>query len=172
MSLAALGCNPNHTWTRSGANTAASPYVYGGDNPTSRSEPGALAYSPDGGMYRCIQASAALSKGEVCAITGIRAALVDTTGEQDLPLGICQAENGIASGAYGWVLVDGRGELQVGASAAANVRMFATSTGGQLDDAGTAGTDEVTNIYLTADRAASAGLAPCVIYFGAVKTAA
>lgn len=71
----------------------------------------------------------------------------------------------IAASSFGWVQVKGPADIQVLASAAANVRLNTTATAGALDDDGTAGSIQVQGIYLTTARAASAGLAPGVLNY-------
>lgn len=75
------------------------------------------------------------------------------------------------SGDYQWVQVSGTCDaLQVGASCAANVPLATTTTDGQLDDAVTSPTKNVTGIVLTTARDATPGLAPAVLNFPIVGT--
>lgn len=70
-----------------------------------------------------------------------------------------------ASGSFGWLQVLGPCQVQVAASAAANVRLNTTATAGQIDDDGTAGSFAILGLVLTTARAASAGLAPGLLSY-------
>ncbi len=62
---------------------------------------------------------------------------------------------------YGWVQVYGTcDDIRVAASAAANVALASTTTAGEIDDAVANPTKNLTGIWLTTARAASAGNAP------------
>jgi hypothetical protein len=79
------------------------------------------------------------------------------------PVAVAQAE--VASGSYFWGQIKGFCDVQVSASAGANVVLAATSTAGQLDDA--VG-KTIERLVLTTARAASAGLAPAVLTYPTV----
>lgn len=146
MSLGALGCNPAYSWTP-------------GDDDDPGAIPGMLAYSPDGGLYRCVQASAAIDQYESCTIGGdFRAAPSAANTAPGARIGIAQAD--IANGDRGWLLVDGKGQVNVGANAAANA-VLSTIAGGALDDGGS--TEHVVGVQLTAARGGTAGPAPCSV---------
>jgi hypothetical protein len=78
------------------------------------------------------------------------------------------ARTAIANGSYGWVQIYGTADVQVLASAAANVRLNTTATTGHLDDDGTVGAKEILGIALTTARPASNGTAPAVLNFPSV----
>ena len=92
--------------------------------------------------------------------------MTTTTGLRGLLVGV-PAVN-IAASSYGWVQIKGPADLQVLASAAANVRLNTTATAGALDDDGTAGTKDVHGIALTTARAATQGSAPAMLNYPAV----
>lgn len=71
----------------------------------------------------------------------------------------------VAANSFCWVQVKGPANVQVAASAAANVRLNTTATAGQIDDDGTAGAIQVQGIYLTTARGGSAGTAPGVLNY-------
>jgi hypothetical protein len=75
------------------------------------------------------------------------------------------AKAAVAASSYGWVQVKGVANVQVSASAAANVRLNTTATAGQIDDDGTGGAMQVQGIYLTTARGAGAGTAPGVLNY-------
>lgn len=64
---------------------------------------------------------------------------------------------------YGWVQVRGPCQVRVSASAAANVRLNATATVGQVDDDGTTGAFSIEGMYLTTAKDGTPGLAPAVL---------
>ena len=69
-------------------------------------------------------------------------------------IGICVA--GAEANEYGWALVRGDMRIEVAASCAANVQLYATSTAGRIDDAST--TDGgLANIILTTAAGGSSG---------------
>lgn len=66
-----------------------------------------------------------------------------------------------AAGDYFWAQVYGTcDDIQVSASAAANVQLASTVTAGQLDDAVGTGTKNINGIVLTTARGGTAGTAP------------
>ena len=149
--LAALGCNPSHTWTFADGKA-------GGDNPASAMPLGTLAYSPDGGLYRCVEAAAAITQYATCGIKGAWKAEVSTASlAVGARCGVAQAA--IANGARGWLLVDGDGQVSVAASTAAETSLGAIAAGA-LDDQTT---DLIAGIQLTAARGTGAGPAPCTV---------
>ena len=156
MSLAALGCNPEHTWTVSNG-------VVGGSNPTSAADLGTLAYSPDGGLYVCVQATEAIRANALCSLqAGNTIAVGDVS--DDPGTAYCIPQAAIASGARGWGLVSGNG--LVGATATA---VTASSIG---TISGTAGrvvtgstTDTIAGMTYPADAGTAAKDIACSVMF-------
>lgn len=122
--------------------------------------------SNDGTEWLYVQASAAIAQYDVCTITAAYAAasLGTANDARGNLVGVpCVA---IANAEYGWVQVKGPvANMNVLASAAANVRLNTTATAGSLDDDGTAGSMQVQGIYLTSARAASNGPAPGILNY-------
>lgn len=58
------------------------------------------------------------------------------------------AQAALADNEYGWFQVYGKGSLRTAASAAIGTRLNTTATGGQVDDDGTAGSEQVLGIVL------------------------
>lgn len=145
MSFGFLGCNPEQTW----ANRHDAPEV-GTTGGVGEAE------------YVVVRADGAIDAGEACIIhkTGEAQPVTTTIADDSYPLCIPQVD--IGDNEYGWGLVKGAGQLQVGASCAANTSLATTATAGQLDDADTAG--RVGGLQLTSARSSSAGLAPCWAY--------
>lgn len=76
-----------------------------------------------------------------------------------------------AAGDYGWVQMYGTcDDIQVSASAAANVPLASTVTAGQLDDAVAAPTKNITGMWLTTARGGTAGTAPGYLNWPTVGT--
>lgn len=76
-----------------------------------------------------------------------------------------------AAADYGWVQMYGTCDaIQVSASCAANVPLASTVTAGQLDDAVANPTKNITGMWLTTARAASAGTAPGYLNWPTVGT--
>ena len=114
MSLAALGCNPSHRWTVNAG-------VVGGSNPTSSAEPGALAYSPDGGLFVCVRAGGAINPFKLISIEGGFQA--NERNGQSLIHGVRMGASTeeFAAGEYGWLQVWGVAALTAGGAIGANV---------------------------------------------------
>lgn len=122
----------------------------------------------NGSVWIYVQASAAITAAYACVIstTHTAAHMTTTTGLRGLLVGVPMVD--IPNGSYGWLQVKGPANLQVLASAAANVRLNTTATAGALDDDGTAGAKEVLGIALTTARAATNGTAPAMLNYPAV----
>lgn len=80
---------------------------------------------------------------------------------------------GVASAAfsasdYGWVQVYGPCSIRVAASANANAALNTTATAGQLDDDGTAGSEDITGLILTTANGGAAGTAAGFISYPTV----
>jgi hypothetical protein len=129
---------------------------------------GTRAIGNNGTEWMYVQASAAVTATFACVIsvTNTVAHMTTTTGLRGLLVGVPAVD--IAANSYGWVQIKGPANLQVLASAAANVRLNTTATAGALDDDGTSTTKEVLGIALTTARAASQGLAPAMLNYPAV----
>ena len=136
-------------------------------------EPGTLAFGDAGKGYVFIKAGGAIAVGNAVivdeggggnAITVVLAG----TGFGDR---VGAAMSALTSGKYGWVQVYGPGSIKVKASAAANVLLYVDSAG-TLDDDGATGEEQIDGVALTTARAATDGVAPCVLNFpviGATK---
>lgn len=158
MSLAALGCNPEHKWTVTG--TGAN-QKFAGSNPTSAAEPGTLAYSPDGGLYMCVRAKGAVVQYAACVLEDAWEA-VEITNTSDNGAIVVVPQVALADDEYGWGLIHGSGQVLVLANALANATLGASATANHLDDQGG---DVIAGIYLTAGRGGSNGPAPCNVSF-------
>lgn len=64
---------------------------------------------------------------------------------------------------YAWVQIRGVGQVNVAASAAANVVLNGTATDGTLDDDATAGSEDVDGIVATTADGGSGGAVPCMM---------
>lgn len=58
------------------------------------------------------------------------------------------AQAALADNEYGWFQVYGKGSLRTAASAAIGTRLNTTATGGQVDDDGTAGSEQILGLVL------------------------
>jgi hypothetical protein len=58
------------------------------------------------------------------------------------------AQAALADNEYGWFQVYGKGSLRTAASAAIGTRLNTTATGGQVDDDGTAGSEQIMGVVL------------------------
>lgn len=159
MSLAALGCNPEHKWTITGSGQAAK---VGGENPQNAVALGTFGYSPDGGVYVCIQAQGSVVQYGACVIRGAFEAAELDTGNDTLGQMICIPQVALADNEYGWGLVLGAGRVQAGANCAANARLEATGTDGRVDDTNTNNVPTIVGLQLSAARGSTAGDAPCI----------
>ena len=123
MSLAALGCNPE--------DNGSSLDDVGGH------QPGTLAFSPDGGLYVCIQASEACAQYDTCAIVGNwRVKPYDSTDDANDYAALCIPQVALANAAYGWGLVFGNGKGRADMDIAAGATtVTVTADEGKLDDA-------------------------------------
>lgn len=61
-------------------------------------------------------------------------------------VGVAQAA--LADNEYGWFQIYGKGSVRTAASAAKGTRLNTTATGGQLDDDGTAGAEQILGVVL------------------------
>ena len=114
MSLAALGCNPSHRWTVTAG-------IIGGDNPASAAAPGAIAYSPDGGLFVCVRAGGIINPFKLISIeAGFQANERDA---QSLVHGVRfgASTEEFAAGEYGWLQVWGVAALTAGGAITAGV---------------------------------------------------
>jgi len=120
----------------------------------------------DGTEYVFVQASAAIAQYDVAFFSSAYAATSLSTAN-DARGNLCGvASVAFATSEYGWLQVKGpAANVNVLASAAANVRLNTTATGGSLDDDGTAGSMQVQGVYLTTARGGTAGPAPAILNF-------
>ncbi len=111
--------------------------------------------------------------GYVCTFNQAFLAVMMTSsvGAAGDKIGIYGASTSAVAGDYVWVQVYGvADQIQVAASAAANVPLASTATAGVLDDAVGGGTKNITGINLTTARAASQGVAPGELNWPVVGT--
>ena len=160
MSLIALGCDPGAKWTVDSDGKIA------GDDPTVAVAAGTLAYSPNGGLYVCIQADGAVGQYQACQIYGNWQAAAITTTNGTEAVKICIPQVALANNEYGWGLVWGNGQLEVGANCAANAQLYTTGNGGRLDDGATA--IHISGAQLTAARGGGNGPALVAVQWPAV----
>ena len=158
--LAALGCNPQHKWTITGVGQAAK---VGGENPQNAVRLGTLGYSPDGGLYRCVQAAAAIDQYALVAFQpGYRVELATNTQEAGQSYGVPQVA--LANGEYGWALVDGEGRINVtNAAVAASNYASVSGTNGRVVAGASA--NNVAGIIMAADAGTATRSIPCQVMF-------
>jgi hypothetical protein len=127
---------------------------------------GDCAYGSDGSAWVYVQANGAITgDGYVCTIDEDWQAYMLTTSndaEGDI-LGV--ADVAFADNDYGWLQIKGVCGVLVAANCAANTRINATATAGQLDDDGTAGAHEAWGIWLTTACGGSAAVTAAVLNF-------
>jgi hypothetical protein len=122
--------------------------------------------SNDGTEWAFVQASAAIAQYDVVTLTSAYAAAPLGTANDARGNLVGVAPVAFASTDYGWVQVKGPvANMNVLASAAANVRLNTTGTAGSLDDDGTATTMQVQGIYLTTARGGTNGPAPGILNY-------
>lgn len=127
----------------------------------------------NGNEFVYVQASGAITgAGYVVTIDETyQAAMISTSNDAGGDLvGVAAAV--FADNDFGWVQVKGVCDIQVAASAAANVGLNTTATAGQLDDDATATTYKIDGLVLTTARTSSAGTAPGVVNYPSVAQAA
>jgi len=125
---------------------------------------GQLGADALGNIYRfCVaDASGVTGAGYVCAIEPSNVLdMVETTNsapgaDQGMAIGISMAA--IVANGFGWVAVYGSAiPMRVSASCALGTRLNTTATAGQLDDDGTASSEEITGIALQVANGGAAG---------------
>ena len=139
MSLAALGCNPEH----SGHSLAD----IGG------AALGQLGFSAAGEMYVAIRAGAAISKYEACFIGAGMDAIPNAqlTSRRGVP--VCVPQVALANNEYGWGLVYGIGRVRTDGGVAAASGFGLSGTNEELDSA-SAGAETIAGmVALKADDA-------------------
>ena len=148
--LAAAGCNPHRTET--------SLDDMGGF------ALGALAYSPDNGMYILVEADAAITQYDLCQIEGDFGVNRATTGDV-AGSSYCVPQAAIANGSYGWGLIVGSGRVRASAAAITAGAGFGASiaANGQIEDADT--TNTVAGVLLPADAGTAARSVACNLFF-------
>jgi hypothetical protein len=130
--------------------------------------PGDVVTGHDGKEFIYVSASAAVSAGNVCAISTTHTA-AGATSSTTIGTRLGVAPVAIANGSYGWLQIYGVcPAIQVSASASAGADLFLTATAGQLNSGGTAGTDDVDGITLTTANGGSAGTQPGVLNYPVV----
>ena len=153
MSLLALGCNPE---------------IHGSDIDVLKGVPlGALAYSPDGGLYMAIRNrnGSVTGKGTLCHLQ-YSMVLIPTANNAAIGVSIVIPQTQLAANDYGWALIFGRGEVQVdnGNTTAAN--SYAAAVGnaaGQAEHAST--TDAISGLFLATSSGSAGRLVECFATF-------
>ena len=148
MSLAALGCDPEQTWTEAD----------GTDGPGIGL--GTIGYSPDGGMYLCVQAKAAISQYDACVLQDTFRANPLTTTNGDIGATVCFPQVAMANHSYGWGLVAGKGRVNTDGTGAANESMGTSGTAGQIHGSTS---NVLGGMHLTKADGASNG--ECIVMF-------
>lgn len=143
MSLAALGCNPNHRWTISSG-------VAGGDNPTSAVALGSLGYSNDGGIFVCVQASGAIGANKLISIQPGWQAIQRDSADIVHGTSLGASSDAFADDEYGWLQIFGVAALTAGAAVGAGValQLDAAETGDVIP--ATAATPECLGVHAIA----------------------
>lgn len=119
MSFGFLGCNPEQTWAKESEAPRVGTRGQGG-----------------GGEYILLQAGEAIGAHDVCVIAAdgdmekITKAKYDATKER-----LVVPQTAIASGSYGWGLIEGQGMINALPSCAADAQLYTSATAGALDDA-------------------------------------
>ena len=160
--FAALGCNPNARWTVDLTNPAQ-PKIEG-DNPGSATALGTLAYSPDGGMFLCVQADGAIAEGDLCQIeNGFQIDQATTASPLGSIIGVATAV--FANNEYGWLQVFGKSRVQVnsGSNHAASIRV-SIGDDGEIANAST-DVDTVAGITTSASSGSDGRLTDCFLFF-------
>jgi hypothetical protein len=119
-----------------------------------------------GNEWVFVQASAAITgPGYVVRITPAYQAnmLATSNGSRGTLVGV--APVAFAANEYGWVQVKGTCPVRVAANCPANVRLNTTTTAGQLNNDGTAGSFVVEGITLSTANGGVAGNAPAVLNY-------
>lgn len=120
----------------------------------------------DGTEYVFVQASATIAQYDVAYFTAAYAATSLSTANDARGNLVGVASVAFAANEYGWLQVKGpASNINVLASAAANVRLNTTATAGSLDDDGTAGSMQVQGLYLTTARGGTNGPAPGILNY-------
>lgn len=121
----------------------------------------------EGAEWIYVQADAAGITGEGYAVLideAFAADMIDTTNSatgRGQMVGV--AKTAFAANEFGFVQIAGVANIRVAANAAANARLNTTATAGQLDDDGTAGSEEIEGIVLTTANGGAAGTAEGVL---------
>jgi len=120
-----------------------------------------------------VKASSAIAAGDACQITSLTALAAPITTTNGL-LGnmVGWAQVAIASGAYGWLQRAGACQnITVLASAAPNVLLYTTATGGAIDDATTTGVKLISGVIITATNGAATAAVAGTLNFPVVGAA-
>ena len=146
MSLAALGCNPEHK----GATLAD----IGG------AALGTLAYSPPGGLYIAIRAAGAIGQYDPCFMEGGYDIDQVATGATHVGKPVCIPQVALADNEYGWALIAGDGLCQTDGALVAGAQVNISSAGHLNDGAA----DEI-GAAIWVEAAAAAGTARIFLAF-------
>jgi len=162
-----IGVNTNTTYT---VDPGTGRYIAGDQPPVAL---GTFTTGSDGSAWVfCILGTDGITgPGYVCTINTEtwEAVMLSTSNDVSANwLGVPSAQASVA-GTYIWLQRNGQTQVQVAASAAANVDLVATATAGQLDDGVTVGLF-AKGVTLTTARGGTAGLAPAILSWPTVDT--
>lgn len=123
-------------------------------------------YTDDvGNEYVFVKAGGTIGASNVAVYDEDYEANAAANDESDFGALVGVAQAAMTEDDYGWLMVKGITDIQVAASAAANVQLATTTTAGQIDDATGAGTKNLVGIILTTARGSGAGTAPGQVNF-------
>ena len=143
------GVNFNLTYTAYDQ-TAAISSTNSPDNPGPPFSKGTMMNGTGDSAYVFVYASGAVALGDVVQLspTFTAVAVTSTLATFGSPLGVAQVA--IAAGAYGWVQRCGTcANIGTAAAAVVAVQLATTATAGQIDDATTTGTKNISGMVLT-----------------------
>lgn len=112
----------------------------------------------DGNEFVYVQADGAVTAGDVVILTeAFQADALDLTNSNGAigdKVGV--AKGTLADNAYGWVQIYGvASAVNAATGATANTRLNSTATAGRVDDDGTAGSESITGLFITATAASN-----------------
>lgn len=126
---------------------------------------GTIATTSTGGRYIYVTASAAINQYDFVGIVPAFTAAALTTAIATTATYIGVAQVAIASGASGWITLQGNATGNVIASTALNVALYPTSTAGYLDDAGSTVIFKIPGIVAVATRGTTNGSVAVVMTY-------
>ena len=124
-----------------------------------------------GNLYRYVQFQSAATAGDIVVTDETYLAVQMTNGatagkfgrEIGIALVTVPADVSSTNGYFGWVLIEGLGNVNAATSATANAVLASTTTAGQIGSSVAAGTKNLGNIVLTQAGQASPALTTCRI---------